>query len=51
MYELERNIPFWIEEAKRDIKKSLGDQWGYVKHKIGEFSRKFGAKLKREREF
>ena len=37
-------------EAKNDIQSSVGDQWGYVKHKIGEFSRTFGSKLKRERE-
>ena len=25
----------------------MGSQWGYLKHKIGEYSREFGAKLKK----
>ena len=28
-----------------------GDQWGFIKHKIGEFSRYYGAKLKKERQY
>ena len=26
---------------------NTGGQWGYIKHKIGEFSRDFGAKIKK----
>jgi hypothetical protein len=26
---------------------NVGSQWGYIKHKIGEFSREYGAKIKK----
>ena len=48
VFEMNKNLPIWIAEAKRDIKKSFGDQWGFIKFKIGEFSRKFGARLNKE---
>ena len=47
--ELEKHIPIWISEAGANIPDCIGNQWGYVKHKIAEFSRSFGAKLKKGR--
>ena len=49
IYEMNNNLPNWIADAKAETEQSLGSQWGYIKHKIGEFSRKFGSKLKKER--
>ena len=48
-HDINNNLPIWIDEAKTDTNQSLGDQWGFVKFKIGEYSRKFGAK-KRKRD-
>ena len=45
--EMKENLPNWINEAERDLPENNGSQWGYIKHKIGEFSRNFGAKLKK----
>ena len=45
--ELKDNIGFWIGEAEMDLPDNIGSQWGYLKHKIGEFSREFGAKIKK----
>ena len=33
--------------AEKDLPGKLGVQWGYLEHKIGEFSREFGAKAKK----
>ena len=44
---MKENLPNWINEAERDLPENNGSQWGYIKHKIGEFSRNFGAKLKK----
>ena len=49
IHDMNNNIPNWINEARQERDQNLGGQWGYIKHKIGEFSRKFGAKQKRER--
>ena len=40
-------IPKWIIESEKDLPNSSSSQWGFVKHKIGEFSRNYGAKLKK----
>ena len=37
----------WIIESEKDLPNSSSSQWGFVKHKIGEFSRNYGAKLKK----
>ena len=37
VYEMRQHLPAWINEAKASIK-TKGDQWGFIKHKIGEFS-------------
>ena len=47
MAEMKENIPKWCLEAENDLSENIGSQWGFIKHKIGEFSRSFGAKLKR----
>ena len=47
MSEIKENLPKWINEAENDLTDNMGSQWGYIKHKIGEFSRKFGTKLKK----
>ena len=44
---MKENLPKWINEAENDLPDNKGSQWGYIKHKIGEFSRNFGAKLKK----
>jgi len=33
--------------VERDLPNSIGNQWSFVKHKIGEYSRNYGAKLKK----
>ena len=45
--EMKVNIPKWLTEASTDLPNNIGKQWGYLKHKCGEFSRNFGAKLKK----
>ena len=45
--EMNNKIPQWLMEAERDLMDNLGGQWGYLKHKIGEFSREYGAKIKK----
>ena len=45
--EMRVNIPNWLLEANRDLPNNIGGQWGFLKHKCGEFSRKYGAKLKK----
>ena len=45
--EMKEQLPLWITEAEQDLPENIGSQWGYLKHKIGEFSREFGAKLKK----
>ena len=40
-------MPQWTTEAESDLPENLGGQWGFLKHKIGEFSRDYGAKLKK----
>ena len=37
----------WIEEAERDLPDKSSSQWAFLKHKIGEFSRAYGAKIKK----
>jgi len=45
--EMKENIPKWCFEAENDLTENIGSQWGFIQNKIGEFSRSFGAKLKR----
>ena len=45
--EMKEKIPLWIKEAENDLPDNIGSQWGFIKHKIGEFSREFGANLKK----
>ena len=45
--EIKEKIPLWIKEAENDLLDNIGSQWGFIKHKIGEFSREFGANLKK----
>ena len=40
-------IPEWLNEASMDLPHNIGGQWGFLKHKCGEFSRKYGAKIKK----
>ena len=49
MFRNRENIAIWTREAEINIPDCTENQWGYVKHKIGEFSRSFGAKLKKGR--
>ena len=42
-------IPDWINQAETQLNDSR-DQWDFTKHKIGEFARKFGARVKRQRD-
>ena len=44
---MKENIPKWCSEAENDLHDNIGSQWGFIKHKIGEFSRHYGAKLKK----
>ena len=45
--EIKAKIPKWTSEAETDLPDNSGGQWGYIKHKIGEFSREYGAKIKK----
>ena len=45
--ELKEQLPKWIIEGENDLPNDPGSQWGFVKHKIGEFSRNYGAKVKK----
>ena len=45
--EMRVNIPKWLVEASTDLPDNIGGQWGFVKHKCGEFSRNYGAKIKK----
>ena len=44
--ELNDKMPQWTTEADSDLPENLGGECGFLKHKIGEFSRDYGAKLK-----
>ena len=45
--EMRVNIPLWLSEASTDLTNNIGGQWGFLKHKCGEFSRNYGAKIKK----
>ena len=45
--EMRDNIPKWLAEAAVDLPQNLGGQWGFLKHKIGEFAREYGSKQKK----
>ena len=47
--EMKVKIPEWIKKSERDLPDSLGGQWEFIKHKMGEFSRVYGAKLKKSK--
>ena len=49
--EMNGKIPQWTTEAQTDLPDNVGSQWGYIKHKIGEFSREYGAKIKKTANF
>lgn len=49
LFELKSKLQHWIDETKVNPSQSLGSQWGFIKHKVGEFSRQFGAKRRKER--
>ena len=36
--ELKEQLPKWTAESEEDLPNDSGTQWGYIKHKIGEFS-------------
>ena len=44
---MKAKIPQWTAEAETDLPDNTGGQWGFVKHKVGEFSREYGAKIKK----
>ena len=46
---VKNQLPNWITEGGNDLPEDCGNQWGFVKHKIGEFSRSYGAKIKKQR--
>ena len=45
--EMRQLLPQWVQISENDLPGRFSNQWGYIKHKIGEFSRSFGAKLKK----
>ena len=45
--EMQTKIPIWTLEAETDLPDNAGAQWGFIKHKMGEFSREYGAKIKK----
>ena len=45
--EMKIKVPTWTSEAEDDLPDNIGGQWGFIKHKIGEFSREYGAKIKK----
>ena len=47
MCEIKIKIPEWIQESENDLPDIMGRQWEFIKHKMGEFSRVYGAKLKK----
>ena len=47
--EIKTKIPEWIQESENDLPDNIGGQWGFIKHKMGEFSRVYGAKLKKSK--
>ena len=44
---MKEHLPIWTNEAEQDLPNDAGSQWGFIKHKIGEFSRTYGAKVKK----
>ena len=48
--EMKAKIPQWTAEAEADLPDNTGCQWGFVIHKIGEFSREYGAKIKKAKQ-
>ena len=44
--EINIKIPQWKLEAEQSLD-GKGDQWAFLKHKIGEFSREYGAKVQK----
>ena len=45
--ELKPKISLWTTEAETDLPDNTGRQWVFIKHKIGEFSREYGGKIKK----
>ena len=37
--EVKNQLPTWTREGERDLPDDSGQQWGFIKHKIGECSR------------
>ena len=44
---MKEKIPEWISEAETNLPENKGSQWGFIKHKISEFSRGMGQRLKK----
>ena len=40
--EMKEKIPKWCSEAEQDLPDNIGSQWGFIKHKVGEFSNQAG---------
>ena len=45
---MNENIPKWILESERDLPENKGSQWGYIKHKVGDFTRTYCANKKKK---
>ena len=45
--EIKTKLPAWIVEAEADLPNNNGAQWGFIKHKIGEFARECGSRIKK----
>ena len=48
--EINDMIPKWTMDAETDLSGNIAGQWGYIKYKIGEFSRDYGAKVKKAKQ-
>ena len=49
--EMKEKIPEWINEAETNLPENKGSQWEFIKHKMSEFSRGYGAKIKKAKMF
>ena len=47
IFEMKAKIQQWTAQAETDLSDNTGGQWGFVKHKFGEFYRQHGAKIKK----
>ena len=49
--EMKDKIPQWTNEAQQDLPDNKGGQWGFIKHKIGNFPVNLGQKLKKQKDY